>query len=221
MLIEKVAIASFATYIMVDANNVLDAQKAFVSLSIFNILRRPLAFFPQLITSTMMVCFPLFLFYNFLIILLQFLVSIRRINRFLDCDELQNQTLNTINANKDKSDSQIVMKNASFKWDKEDTTPVLKNINLNVKPNKLIAIVGRVGSGKSSILSALLGEMQLIEGQSYINGTVAYVPQQAWIRNASVRSNILFGKEFKIDKYNAVIQSCALEPDFSLLSGID
>ena len=55
----QVAIASFTTYILVNSNNVLDAQKAFVSLSIFNILRRPLAFFPQLITSTMMVSTPI------------------------------------------------------------------------------------------------------------------------------------------------------------------
>ena len=102
----------------------------------------------------------------------------------------------------------------------EDTTPIVSNINLEVKPKKLIAVVGRVGSGKSSILSALLGEMQLIEGQSHISGTIAYVPQQAWILNASVRSNILFGKEYNYDKYNKVIQSCALEPDFALLSGL-
>jgi ABC-type bacteriocin/lantibiotic exporter with double-glycine peptidase domain len=119
----------------------------------------------------------------------------------------------------DKLDSQIIMKKASFKWDKEDNSPNLSNISLDVKPNKLIAIVGKVGSGKSSLLSALLGEMSLIEGQTKIRGSLAYVPQQAWIQNATVRANILFGKEFHPEKYKKVIRSCALEPDLTLLSG--
>ena len=113
-----------------------------------------------------------------------------------------------------------MLSNASFKWDSEDTTPILSSISLDVKPNKLIAIVGKVGTGKSSFLSALLGEMEQIGGYKSIRGSVAYVPQQAWIQNASVRNNILFGNKYKADKYNKVIQSCALEPDFALLSGI-
>jgi ABC-type bacteriocin/lantibiotic exporter with double-glycine peptidase domain len=119
----------------------------------------------------------------------------------------------------DKIDSQIIMKKASFKWDEDDNSPTLSDISLDVKPHKLITIVGKVGSGKSSLLSALLGEMRLIEGQTKLRGSLAYVPQQAWIQNATVRANILFGKEFQPEKYKKVIRSCALEPDLTLLSG--
>jgi len=136
----------------------------------------------------------------------------------LNCDDLDNQSINSINEKK-KLDSQIRLKNASFKWDKDDSSPTLSNISLDVKPNKLIAIVGKVGSGKSSFLSALLEEMHRIEGENYIKGSIAYVPQQAWIQNATVRSNILFGKDFQHEKYSKVIRSCALEPDMVLLSG--
>ena len=142
----------------------------------------------------------------------------------MNCEELDNQSPKPKAINlerKGEPESQIVLSNASFKWDIQDPTPTLSDIHLEVKANKLIAVVGKVGSGKSSFLSALLGEMHQVSGESQLYGSVAYVPQQAWIQNATVRSNILFGKEFKIDKYNKVVHSCALEPDFQLLSGGD
>ena len=67
-----------------------------------------------------------------------------------------------------------------------------------------MAVVGTVGSGKSSLLSALLGEMVRFEGEANVRGKVAYVPQQAWMRNTSLKENVLFGKKFKPDIYNKV-----------------
>jgi ATP-binding cassette subfamily C (CFTR/MRP) protein 1 len=67
-----------------------------------------------------------------------------------------------------------------------------------------VAVVGTVGSGKSSLLSALLGEMIRMEGEANVRGKVAYVPQQAWMRNATLKNNILFGKKFKPDVYDKV-----------------
>ena len=62
---------------------------------------------------------------------------------------------------------------------------------------KTILVVGKVGSGKSSLISGILGEMyKLNNGKISVNGSMAYVPQQAWILNASVQDNILFGKDF-------------------------
>uniref|UniRef100_A0A8C7RXT1 Si:ch211-221f10.2 n=1 Tax=Oncorhynchus mykiss TaxID=8022 RepID=A0A8C7RXT1_ONCMY len=81
----------------------------------------------------------------------------------------------------------------------------------------LVGICGAVGSGKSSLLSALLGQMTLLEGNVAAGGGFAYVAQQAWILNDSLRENILFGKEYDEDKYNAVVSACCLIPDLTEL----
>lgn len=82
-------------------------------------------------------------------------------------------------------------------------------------------MVGQVGSGKSSFLSSILGEMTKFRGRMQLNGSISYVPQQAWIQNATVRENILFGKNFDQKFYNQVIESCALVSDFQILQGGD
>uniref|UniRef100_A0A3P8YJK2 ATP-binding cassette sub-family C member 5 n=1 Tax=Esox lucius TaxID=8010 RepID=A0A3P8YJK2_ESOLU len=81
----------------------------------------------------------------------------------------------------------------------------------------LLGICGSVGSGKSSLLSALLGQMTLLEGHVVATGGFAYVAQQAWILNDSLRENILFGNEYNEDKYNAVLGACCLIPDLTEL----
>ena len=77
-----------------------------------------------------------------------------------------------------------------------------------------MALVGTVGAGKTSLLSALLGEMTKVDGRVSVNGTIAYVPQTAWILNATLKQNILFGKELDQKLYDEVIEACALRPDF-------
>ncbi|XP_061091022.1 ATP-binding cassette sub-family C member 5 [Conger conger] len=91
----------------------------------------------------------------------------------------------------------------------------LHRIRLRVRKGALLGICGGVGSGKSSLLSALLGQMTLLEGSVAVSGGFAYVPQQAWILNDSLRENILFGKAYDMEKYNAVLQACCLNPDIS------
>uniref|UniRef100_A0A8C1T3K2 ATP-binding cassette sub-family C member 5 n=1 Tax=Cyprinus carpio TaxID=7962 RepID=A0A8C1T3K2_CYPCA len=82
----------------------------------------------------------------------------------------------------------------------------------NSQKGELISLE-RVGSGKSSLLSALLGQMTLLGGSVAVNGDFAYVAQQAWILNDSLRENILFGKKYIEEKYNAVLEACCLFPD--------
>uniref|UniRef100_A0A8C5AWW6 Multidrug resistance-associated protein 5-like n=1 Tax=Gadus morhua TaxID=8049 RepID=A0A8C5AWW6_GADMO len=88
-------------------------------------------------------------------------------------------------------------------------------IDLRVKRGSLVGICGGVGSGKSSLLSALLGQMTLLEGSVAASGAFAYVSQQAWILNNSLKENILFGQEYDQDKYSAVLEACCLLPDLA------
>ncbi|XP_024243669.2 ATP-binding cassette sub-family C member 3 isoform X2 [Oncorhynchus tshawytscha] len=195
-----VALTTFAVYVTVDKNNILDAEKAFVSLSLFNILRFPLNMLPQVISS-----------------IVQASVSLKRIQDFLSHDELDPESVNRTNT---ATDSSVTVVNGKFTWAKRDP-PALHNINLMVPQGSLLAVVGHVGCGKSSLVSALLGEMEKMEGDISIQGSVAYVPQQAWIQNATLRDNILFGKAYNEHKYHCCLDACALTQDLEVLPGGD
>nr|XP_025708143.1 multidrug resistance-associated protein 9 isoform X2 [Callorhinus ursinus] len=94
---------------------------------------------------------------------------------------------------------------------------VLHNINFVVRKGKVLGICGNVGSGKSSLIAALLGQMQLQQGIVAVNGTVAYVSQQAWIFHGNVRENILFGEKYDHQRYQHTVRVCALQEDLSSL----
>ncbi|XP_032583422.1 multidrug resistance-associated protein 1 isoform X5 [Drosophila sechellia] len=192
-----VSLVTFATYVLIDENNVLDATKTFVSLSLFNILRFPLTMLPMLITN-----------------LVQTQVSVNRINKFLNSEELDP---NSVLHDSSKPHSMSI-ENGEFSWGDEIT---LRNINIEVKKSSLVALVGTVGSGKSSVVQAFLGEMEKLAGVVNTVGKLAYVPQQAWIQNATVRDNILFGQTYDRKRYNKVIDACALRADIDILSAGD
>uniref|UniRef100_F7GCF3 ATP-binding cassette sub-family C member 12 n=1 Tax=Monodelphis domestica TaxID=13616 RepID=F7GCF3_MONDO len=97
------------------------------------------------------------------------------------------------------------------------TKPVLQKINLAVKKGEVLGICGNVGSGKSSLISAILGQMQLWGGSVALNGTVAYVSQQAWIFHGNVRENILFGEKFESQRYQHAVKVCGLWQDLKNL----
>uniref|UniRef100_A0A673LNI6 ABC-type glutathione-S-conjugate transporter n=1 Tax=Sinocyclocheilus rhinocerous TaxID=307959 RepID=A0A673LNI6_9TELE len=176
-----VSLATFAVFVSVSPNNILDAEKAFTSISLFNILRFPLAMLPQLIS-----------------IMVQTAVSKKRLEKFLSGDDLD-----TMAIARDDSHS----KN-SF-------------VSLDIKPGRLVAVVGAVGSGKTSLISALLGELHSLKGRINIKGSVAFVPQQAWIQNATLKDNVLFGSDVNEERYRSVVEGCALGPDLDLLPGRD
>lgn len=93
----------------------------------------------------------------------------------------------------------------------------LNEINLTIPRGALVAVVGKVGSGKSSFLSSLIGEMKRTAGSVRINGQTAYCPQQPWIQNETVRGNILFGLEFDEERYWNAVKAAALERDLEIL----
>ncbi|XP_026888570.2 multidrug resistance-associated protein 5 isoform X1 [Electrophorus electricus] len=94
-------------------------------------------------------------------------------------------------------------------------------VDLTIQQGKLVGICGSVGSGKTSLISAILGQMTLLEGTVAVSGDFAYVAQQAWILNATLRDNILFGKEYEEDRYQAVLSACCLRPDLAILPNAD
>ncbi|XP_056627063.1 ATP-binding cassette sub-family C member 3 isoform X1 [Triplophysa dalaica] len=195
-----VAMTTFAVYVTVDETHILDAEKAFVSLSLFNILRFPLNMLPQVISS-----------------IVQASVSLKRIEDFLSHKELDPESVDRRN---NASEYAVTVVNGKFSWTKQDHV-TLENINVMVPQGSLLAVVGHVGCGKSSLVSALLGEMEKLEGEVSIRGSVAYVPQQAWIQNATLRDNILFGKPYVEKKYQCVLEACSLTPDLEVLPGGD
>uniref|UniRef100_A0A8B9FIS4 Canalicular multispecific organic anion transporter 2 n=1 Tax=Amazona collaria TaxID=241587 RepID=A0A8B9FIS4_9PSIT len=199
-----VALTTFAVYVSVDEKNILDAEKAFVSLSLFNILKFPLSMLPQVISN---------------------IVQVRR-TWYRSCFQQLEQTepqmslVSGMQRSLASTCNAISVTNASFSWGKE-LKPSLKDINLLVPSGALVAVVGHVGCGKSSLVSALLGEMEKLEGEVAVKGSVAYVPQQAWIQNATLKDNILFGQAPNEQKYQNVLEACALKTDLEVLPGGD
>ncbi|XP_053356806.1 multidrug resistance-associated protein 5 [Clarias gariepinus] len=94
-------------------------------------------------------------------------------------------------------------------------------IDLTIQKGKLVGICGSVGSGKTSLISAIIGQMTLLEGRVAVDGNFAYVAQQAWILNATLRDNILFGKEYEEERYQAVLSACSLRMDMAILPHSD
>ncbi|KLU91373.1 multidrug resistance-associated protein 2, partial [Magnaporthiopsis poae ATCC 64411] len=93
----------------------------------------------------------------------------------------------------------------------------LQDLNFEIGRGELIAVIGSVGSGKSSLLSALAGDMRKTKGEVVLGASRAFCPQQAWVQNTTVRDNITFGKDMDEDWYHEVIKACALEPDLEML----
>uniref|UniRef100_A0A670Y284 ABC-type glutathione-S-conjugate transporter n=1 Tax=Pseudonaja textilis TaxID=8673 RepID=A0A670Y284_PSETE len=165
----QISFIIFAVYTLSDKTNVLDAKKAFVSLSLVNILNTAHSFLPFSINAVV------------------------------------------------QSNSTKGMTGSFHPQHGLKTTKMylfyLYRMNLTVPQGSLCAVVGQVGAGKSSLLSALLGELQRIEGSVVIKGTTAFVPQTSWIQNASVEDNVVFGRKMERTWYNQVVKACALQPD--------
>ncbi|KAJ5779811.1 ABC multidrug transporter [Penicillium paradoxum] len=97
----------------------------------------------------------------------------------------------------------------------------INDINLSIGRSELVAVIGKVGSGKSSLISALAGDMRKTAGTVTMGESIAFCPQSAWIQNATVQNNILFGKEMNREWYDQVIQACALQSDLDMLPAGD
>ncbi|KAK6765509.1 hypothetical protein RB195_025428 [Necator americanus] len=195
-----VAVLSFAVFVTIDPiNNVLTPQVTFVALALFNILRFPLAIFAMIFSQAV-----------------QCRVSNKRLSAFFAEEEMDSSAIGS-----KWSEEAVRIDGGAFTWDSGGSDETLKNINVSVKRGQLVAIVGKVGSGKSSLLQAILGEMNKVSGRVNVSGSIAYVPQQAWIQNLTLRDNILFNRSYDRMLYEKVIDACAIRQDLASLPAED
>lgn len=111
--------------------------------------------------------------------------------------------------------------NIRARWEPENPEYTLDDVSLLVQPQTLVAVIGPVGSGKSSLMQAILGELPIESGSIDVNGAVSYASQEPWLFSGTVRTNILFGQPMNRDRYKQVVKKCALERDFALLPNGD
>ena len=108
--------------------------------------------------------------------------------------------------------------NASFAWNSERLRPTVENVSFSARAPHLVAVVGALGSGKSSLVCGITKQIQQVGGHVEMHGRTAYCSQQPWLFNATLRENILFGQPFDEQRYNETIRVCALERDLEILA---
>ncbi|XP_043470090.1 probable multidrug resistance-associated protein lethal(2)03659 [Leptopilina heterotoma] len=143
--------------------------------------------------------------------------AVNRLENFLNSSEMENP----INETPTNEKNVIEIEGASAKWSLACKRDTLSKINLNVTSGSITAIIGQVGSGKSSLLHAILRELPLTEGKLRVSGKIAYVSQEAWIFASSIRQNILFGRPMDRKRYEAVINVCQLDHDLAMFPDKD
>lgn len=212
--------------------NIVTAEKAFVITAYYNILRVTMTvFFPQGVGQ-----------------FAETLVSIKRIQNFMMYDEIserQNvenkfaESSSSLESTSSESDADltqddmdkmtaahlskagVIVKNLKARWNDNSSEYTLENVNLRAQPGTLVAVIGPVGAGKSSLFQAILGELPPESGSIQVNGAISYASQEPWLFTGTVRSNILFGQAYDRERYRQVVKKCALERDFALLPNGD
>ncbi|KAI9226114.1 MAG: P-loop containing nucleoside triphosphate hydrolase protein [Piptocephalis tieghemiana] len=197
-------------------HHALDASTAFTSLALLNTLRGAIEAFPDMI-----------------IYAIEASVSVKRIDKFLAEPDIErgeetdgesdligfSGPAKCVWGNEKKEDKMMGE-------EEEDEGFVLSNLDVNFPKKSLSVIAGPTGSGKTALLMALLGELRCVEGRVRLprgphGKGVAYVPQQPWLQNATIRDNILFGEPYDLERYAETVKCCALQEDFRQLGAGD
>lgn len=151
-------------------------------------------------------------------------VSAKRVGEFL----LQDEEVNSEKSGKgiprrihngDSDKKSVIFEKATAYWNSKDSKEsiAIKNFSFEVSPGELMAVVGPVGAGKSSLLNVILGELDLQYGTALINGRISYACQENWVFEGTIQDNIVFIEDFDQARYNKVVEVCALKTDFKLL----
>lgn len=195
-----VSCSTFMFYVYI-YDTPLTPDKIFPALSLFNLLNAPMIFFPITITG-----------------LVEASVSLKRLTEFLTLGELQPDAIIRLDKANNVGEESVVLENATLLWSKDTSHQIaLQNVNFKAFKGELSCIVGKVGSGKSAFLQAILGDLHRLQGTVKVKGQVAYVSQVPWIKNDTVKENILFGSKFDTDFYQKTITACALQEDFAIM----
>ncbi|KAM0894855.1 hypothetical protein ACQ4PT_024288 [Festuca glaucescens] len=191
-------LVSAATFLTCYLLNIpLDASNVFTFVATLRLVQEPIRSIPDVIG-----------------VVIQAKVAFTRISKFLDAPELNGQVRKKYYAG---IDYPIAMNLCSFSWDENPSKAILKNINLVVKGGEKVAICGEVGSGKSTLFAAVLGEVPKTEGTIQVCGKIAYISQNAWIQTGTVQDNILFGSPIDRERYQDTLTRCSLVKDLEML----
>ncbi|KAI3830551.1 hypothetical protein MKW98_030714 [Papaver atlanticum] len=177
----------------------LESGKILSALATFRILQEPIYNLPDTISMVA-----------------QTKVSLDRIASFLRLGDLEDDIVEKLP--RSASGIALAIQNGNFSWDLSLSTPTLKDLNIQVNHGMRVAVCGTVGSGKSSLLSCILGEVPKVSGTVKVSGTKAFVAQSPWIQSGKIEENILFGKEMDREMYDRVLEACSLKKDLEILS---
>ncbi|CAE7221585.1 unnamed protein product [Rhizoctonia solani] len=227
-----VAVVSFMSYVAL--GNELTISVAFTSIALFNMLKNPLNIIPQWIVTTM-----------------QAGVSMSRIAAFLSEEEVPDAVSSLKGSPQlaAAQGDQMRIVNGSFVWnssviqsaegmaqsartlsfeddfsdDESEMRFELLDIDLAIPEGKLTLVTGPTASGKSALLMALLGEMTQMSGELYLpkSGGISFAAQSSWLEHKSIKDNILFGTPYDEERYNLVLECCALKPDLEIFEDGD
>ncbi|XP_032362004.1 ATP-binding cassette sub-family C member 4 isoform X1 [Etheostoma spectabile] len=188
---------TFTLYVLL--GNTITASRVFVTVSLYTSVRLTVTlFFPSAIEK-----------------LFESRVSVRRIQEFLMLDEITKGPAAL--PQDEKKDAFLEIKDLVCYWDKSLDAPSLQNVSFTLNCSQLLAVIGPVGAGKSSLLSTILRELPHEKGVLKVKGQLTYAAQQPCVFPGTIRSNILFGRELDTQKYERVIRACALKRDIELL----
>ncbi|KFD58891.1 hypothetical protein M513_00054 [Trichuris suis] len=188
-------LGALAAYVL--TNKAVTSEVVFVGAAMFNAARLTLSLYLP------------FAVQNYL----ELSVTLNRIQKFLLlADKTENRTQLTESLIEKQKQGMVSMKSVSASWD-EDVKDHIVSVTFSVQPGQLLAIVGPLGSGKSMILQTLLKEVVHNKGEVVVNGSIAYVPQEAWLFPGTIRQNVLFGRDMDVERYRDALNVSALMRD--------